>query len=110
MSFVVGAASGALVAGGVYYGFSAMMQTRTQQHQSDLHHLSERLVNAAVDIPAPIPASQRIPDRTFVAALQSQWNSQIEALFRGARELDQQAVEWGRKTLYGGNASRTKPE
>lgn len=75
-----------------------------------LHRLSERLVNAAADIPTPIPASQRIPDRTFVAALQGQWNSQIEALFRGARELDQQAVEWGRKMLYGGDASKTKPE
>ena len=75
-----------------------------------LHHLSERLVNAAADITAPIPASQRIPDRTFVAALQSQWNSQIEALFRGAGELDRQVVEWGRKALYGGDVSRTKPE
>ncbi|EJF59874.1 hypothetical protein DICSQDRAFT_156037 [Dichomitus squalens LYAD-421 SS1] len=110
MSFLVGAASGALVAGGVYYGFSAMITTRTQHHQADLHRLSERLVNAAADIPAPVPASQRIPDRTFVTALQSQWNSQIETVFRGARQLDRSIIEWGRKTLYGGDASRTKPE
>ena len=75
-----------------------------------MHNLSERLVNAAADIPAPIPASQRIPERPFATILQSGWNAQIEALFRRTRELDQQIVEWGRKTLYGGEASRTKPE
>ncbi|KAI0752563.1 hypothetical protein C8Q80DRAFT_1146936 [Daedaleopsis nitida] len=110
MSFLVGTASGALVAGGVYYGFSSMMSTRTQRHRADMHHLSQRLVNAASDIPAPIPASQRIPERPFTAMLQSQWNTQIEALFRSTRALDQQVVEWGRKTLYGGDAGRTKPE
>ena len=75
-----------------------------------MHHLSERLVNAAADIPAPIPASQRIPERPFMSTLQGSWNSQIEALFRGTQELDQQVVSWARRTLYGGDASRTKPE
>ncbi|RPD61834.1 hypothetical protein L226DRAFT_612189 [Lentinus tigrinus ALCF2SS1-7] len=110
MSFLVGTVSGALVAGGVYYGFSAMMSTRTQQHRADMHHLSERLVNAAADIPAPIPASKRIPKRPFMSVVQSSWNTQIEALFHRTRELDQQVVDWGRKILYGGDASGTKPK
>ncbi|KAF8957528.1 hypothetical protein BDZ97DRAFT_104269 [Flammula alnicola] len=44
MSFLVGPVSGALVAGGVYYGFSNLIQTRTEQHIKDLHALSVRLV------------------------------------------------------------------
>ncbi|KAI0704189.1 hypothetical protein C8T65DRAFT_654161 [Cerioporus squamosus] len=110
MSFLVGTVSGALVAGGVYYGFSSMMNTRTQRHRADMHHLSERLVNAAADIPAPIPAAQRIPERPFMSMLQDSWNNQIEALFRRTGELDQQVVDWGRRTLYGGAAGRTKSE
>ncbi|TFK85848.1 hypothetical protein K466DRAFT_493937 [Polyporus arcularius HHB13444] len=110
MSFLVGTVSGALVAGGVYYGFSSTMATRTQRHRADMHHLSERLVNAAADIPAPIPASQRIPERPFMSMLQDSWNTQIAALFRRTGDLDRQVVEWGRKTLYGGDADRTKPE
>ncbi|KAH9925017.1 uncharacterized protein BXZ73DRAFT_103395 [Epithele typhae] len=106
MSFLVGTASGALVAGGVYYGFSAMMSSRTGQHQSDMHNLSQRLVNAAADIPTPVPAAQRIPQKPFMAMIQQKWNSQIDALFRGTRDLDQQVEDWGRRTLYGGDASR----
>ncbi|KAI0366551.1 hypothetical protein BV20DRAFT_971713 [Pilatotrama ljubarskyi] len=110
MSFLVGTASGALVAGGVYYGLSSMISGRTQQHRADLHHLSERLVNAASDIPAPVPAAARIPQRPFVSMLQSSWNNQVEALFRRTRDIDQHVVEWARRTLYGGEAGRTKPE
>ncbi|KAH9834751.1 uncharacterized protein C8Q71DRAFT_766217 [Rhodofomes roseus] len=36
MSFLVGPISGALAAGGVYYGFSTMIQTRTEQHRTDV--------------------------------------------------------------------------
>ena len=75
-----------------------------------LHRLSERLVHAASDIPAPLPASARIPQRPFVSMLQNSWNSQIEALFRRTRDLDQQVVDWARKALYGGEAGRSKPE
>ncbi|KAI0634571.1 hypothetical protein C8Q77DRAFT_1055426 [Trametes polyzona] len=106
MSFLVGTASGALVAGGVYYGLSSMISTRTQQHRVDLHHLSERLVNASSDIPAPTPAAARIPHRPFVSMLQNGWNNQIEALFRSTRDLDQQVMDWARKTLYGGDVKR----
>ncbi|KAH9903214.1 hypothetical protein C8Q73DRAFT_634741 [Cubamyces lactineus] len=110
MSFLVGSVSGALVAGGVYYGFSSMISSRAQQHSADLHRLSERLVHASSDIPAPLPASARIPQRPFVSMLQNSWNSQVEALFRRTRDLDQQVVDWARKTLYGGEAGRSKPE
>ncbi|OSD00961.1 hypothetical protein PYCCODRAFT_1478746 [Trametes coccinea BRFM310] len=108
MSFLVGTASGALVAGGIYYGFSSMISSRTQKHSSDLHRLSERLVNASSDIPAPLPAAARVQHRPFTAMLQSGWNNQIEALFRGTRDLDQRAAEWARKTLYGGAANSRK--
>ncbi|KAI0672136.1 hypothetical protein C8Q78DRAFT_971404 [Trametes maxima] len=110
MSFLVGTASGALAAGGVYYGFSSMMSSRTQQHRADLHHLSDRLVNASSDIPAPLSAAARIPQRPFAAMLQNSWNKQVEALFRRTGDLDKQVVDWARKTLYGGEASRNKPE
>ncbi|EIW53215.1 uncharacterized protein TRAVEDRAFT_31464 [Trametes versicolor FP-101664 SS1] len=110
MSFLVGTASGALVAGGVYYGLSSMISTRAEQHRFDLHHLSERLVNASSDIPAPTPAAARIPQRHFVSMLQNSWNSQVEALFRHSGDLDQRVVDWARKTLYGGEADRAKPE
>ena len=73
-----------------------------------MHYLSERLVNAAADIPAPVPASQRIPERPFVTMLQHQWNAQIEALFRRTGQLDEQVVDWARRTLYGGEGGRTK--
>lgn len=77
---------------------------------NSMHHLSQRLVNAAADVPASIPASQRIPERPFTTTLQGQWNKQIEAIFRYTRELDQHVVAWGRKTLYGGDTSRTKSQ
>ncbi|KAI8996682.1 hypothetical protein BD414DRAFT_478759 [Trametes punicea] len=110
MSFLIGSVSGALVAGGVYYGFSSMISSRAQQHRTDLHRLSERLVNASSEIPAPVPASARIQQRPFISMLQSGWNNHIEALFRQTRDLDHRVLEWARKTLYGGEAGRTTPE
>lgn len=82
----------------------------TQRGLHSLHHLSERLVNASSDIPAPTPAAARIPQRHFVSMLQNSWNSQVEALFRHSGDLDQRVVDWARKTLYGGEADRAKPE
>ena len=75
-----------------------------------MHHLSQRLVNAAADIPAPVPASQRIPQRPFVSMLKDKWNSQIEAVFRGTGRLEEDVAGWARKALYGGDADRTKPQ
>ncbi|KAI0819864.1 hypothetical protein BC628DRAFT_1331797 [Trametes gibbosa] len=110
MSFIVGTASGALVAGGVYYGLSSMISTRAHQHRVDLHRLSERMANASSDIPAPIPAAARIPQRPFMSMLQNSWNNQVEALFRRTGDLDQQVVDWARRTLYGGEGGGTKPK
>ncbi|KAH9944923.1 hypothetical protein B0H21DRAFT_694243 [Amylocystis lapponica] len=110
MSFLVGPVSGALVAGGVYYGFSTMIHSRTQQHRLDLHRLSERLLDAPSDIPAPIPASQRITYHPFSSMLKSQWNAQVETVFRAAGEWDQRVMGWSRRLLYGGDAeSARKP-
>ncbi|KAJ7748404.1 hypothetical protein B0H16DRAFT_1725595 [Mycena metata] len=51
MSFVLGPVSGALVAGGLYYGYSNMMQIR-------LHKLSVRLVETPALIMAPPSAAE----------------------------------------------------
>ncbi|KAH9914100.1 uncharacterized protein B0H18DRAFT_856582, partial [Fomitopsis serialis] len=105
MSFIIGPVSGALAAEGyVYYGFSTMIQTRTEQHRSDLHALSRRLVEADTIVPAPPPASERIIRRPFTAMLKHQWNTEVEALFRSAGDWDRRVVDWGRKVLYGGGA------
>ncbi|KAF5367531.1 hypothetical protein D9758_003606 [Tetrapyrgos nigripes] len=101
MSFLIGPASGALVAGGVYYGFSNLIQTRTQQLSTDLHIQSVRLVETPNVIQAPPPAASRIPEKTFSTLLQTKWNEQIEGVFNWARESDKRAVELARKMLYG---------
>ncbi|EPT03244.1 hypothetical protein FOMPIDRAFT_1047233 [Fomitopsis schrenkii] len=105
MSFLIGPVSGALAAGGVYYGFSTMIQTRTEQHRVDLHALSRRLVEADTIIPAPLPASERIHQRPFDTMLKHQWNIQVEALFHAVGDWDRRVVDWGRRVLYGGDAS-----
>ncbi|KAF9238047.1 hypothetical protein BU15DRAFT_88487 [Melanogaster broomeanus] len=101
MSFLAGSLAGALVTGGVYYGFSNLMQTRTAQHRSDLHVLSERLVSASTIIPSPAPASTRITYRPFTAMVQSQWNEQIASAFATVGTWERRASDWGRKLLYG---------
>ncbi|KZT64985.1 hypothetical protein DAEQUDRAFT_769224 [Daedalea quercina L-15889] len=105
MSFLIGPVSGALAAGGVYYGFSTMIQTRTEKHRSDLRALSRRLVEADSIVPAPPPAAERISQRPFTTLLKHQWNTQVEALFRSAGDWDRRVVGWGRRVLYGGDAS-----
>lgn len=37
--------------------------------------------------------------------LKHQWNTQVEALFHAANDWDRQVVNWGRRVLYGGDAS-----
>ncbi|KAI0943519.1 hypothetical protein AcW1_002666 [Taiwanofungus camphoratus] len=108
MSLLVGPASGALVAGGIYYGFSTMIQTRTERHCSDLLELSQRLLDSPYGTSAPPPASERILRRPFATVLKSQWNTQMETLFRTAGEWDQRATDWGRRILYGGDATSAK--
>ncbi|KZT04924.1 uncharacterized protein LAESUDRAFT_682052 [Laetiporus sulphureus 93-53] len=108
MSSLLGPISGALVAGGIYYGFSAMIQTRTEQHRADLHRLSQRLLDAPTSIPAPPAAVQRITHHPLASMLKSQWNAQIETVFRTARGWDRRAIDWTRRVLYGGDAAAEK--
>ncbi|KII92392.1 hypothetical protein PLICRDRAFT_50779 [Plicaturopsis crispa FD-325 SS-3] len=110
MSFLVGPVSGALVAGGVYYGFSNLIATRTAQHQSDLHSLSVRLVDAPTYIPAPLPAAARITHHPFLSVFQDRWNAEIETLFRGFGSWDLRAQEWGKKLLYGSETSQSQKQ
>ncbi|OBZ76294.1 ATP synthase subunit gamma, mitochondrial [Grifola frondosa] len=95
MSFLVGPVSGVLVAGGVYYGFSTMIQTKTEQHRSDLHKLSRRLVDASANIPAPKPASERIAHRPFLSMLQSRWNTQLESCLPECYSLGSESHRMG---------------
>ncbi|KIM60505.1 hypothetical protein SCLCIDRAFT_1216785 [Scleroderma citrinum Foug A] len=101
MSFVAGSVAGALISGGVYYGFSNLIQTRTTEHRSDLHNLSERLVTASSVVPSPSPASTRIAHRPFLALIQSRWNEELASAFSAVTRWERHASEWGRKMLYG---------
>ncbi|PPQ68097.1 hypothetical protein CVT25_014260 [Psilocybe cyanescens] len=105
MSVLLGPLSGALVAGGVYYGFSNLMQTRTQQHIKDLHALSVRLVETPNVVLAPPSAAARIKPHNFTTELKSQWNHEIACLFKGFQNLDRSAVAWGKSLLYGPSVS-----
>ncbi|KAK7463476.1 hypothetical protein VKT23_006825 [Stygiomarasmius scandens] len=93
--------AGLLVGGGVYYGFSNLIQTRTRQLSNELHIQSVRLVETPNVIQAPPPAASRIPEKPFLSLLEAKWNEQIEGLYNWARESDRHVVEWGRKVLYG---------
>ncbi|KAJ7626951.1 hypothetical protein FB45DRAFT_920373 [Roridomyces roridus] len=102
MSFLAGPVSGALVAGGLYYGYSNMMQLKTEQHRKDLHALSVRLVEHPALIIAPPSAATRITPPSFNSVLQARWNQEITTLFGGLREWNVRAQEWARTELYGG--------
>ncbi|KAH7883022.1 hypothetical protein F5I97DRAFT_168563 [Phlebopus sp. FC_14] len=101
MSFVAGSLAGAIVTGGIYYGFSNLIQTRTTRLRSDLHILSERLINASTVVPSPPPASARIAQRPFVSLLQSKWNEELAGVFAAVGKWERTASDWGRKILYG---------
>ncbi|KAJ7451986.1 hypothetical protein FB451DRAFT_1283349 [Mycena latifolia] len=101
MSFLLGPVSGALVAGGLYYGYSNMIQTRTEQHKRDLHTLSVRLVETPALIMAPPSAATRITPRPFSALVQARWNQEVASLFAGMGEWDTRVQDWGKKLLYG---------
>ncbi|KAJ7084952.1 hypothetical protein C8R44DRAFT_821768 [Mycena epipterygia] len=104
MSFLLGPVSGALVAGGLYYGYSNMIQARTEQHRKDLHTLSVRLVETPALIMAPPSAATRITPRPFASLVESRWNQQIASLFSGLGEWDTRVQDWGKKVLYGSEA------
>ncbi|EKM57298.1 uncharacterized protein PHACADRAFT_92257 [Phanerochaete carnosa HHB-10118-sp] len=101
MSFLLGPISGAVIAGGVYYGFSTMIQTRTEAHIHDLHVLSTRLAEPAAPTNAPPSAFDRIQHRPFRLLLQNGWNNQVESLFRDAQGFSTRTIEWSRRKLYG---------
>ncbi|RDB17285.1 hypothetical protein Hypma_001724 [Hypsizygus marmoreus] len=111
MSFLISPVSGALVAGGVYYGFSNLITTRTEQHRKDLHTLSVRLTETPTLVQGPPPAAARITHHPFVSILKAKWNQDVEYLFRGFNEWDRRAQDWGKKLLYGtdGRASTSSP-
>ncbi|KAI0310961.1 hypothetical protein OF83DRAFT_814403 [Amylostereum chailletii] len=106
MSFVIGPLSGALVAGGVYFGFSNLIQTRTEQHRADLHTLSQRLITPPSTHPVPPPASARIVRDPFSSMVKHQWNEKLSSFYIGARREGERAGEWCRRVLYGGEASK----
>ncbi|PCH36757.1 hypothetical protein WOLCODRAFT_140569 [Wolfiporia cocos MD-104 SS10] len=110
MSFLIGPVSGAVAAGGVYYGFSTLIQTRTQQHCTDLLKLSQKLCDTHSDMDAPPPASQRIVQHPFSSMLKSQWNAQIEALFQSSGDWSRRTADWSQQVLYGGHAAPPKKD
>ncbi|TDL18116.1 hypothetical protein BD410DRAFT_775330 [Rickenella mellea] len=106
MSFALGTLSGALVAGGVYYAFSSMMETSTQGHKTELHSLAQRMIAPpASTIQAPLPAVARIPDHSFRSLMKSRWNGEIEGLVNRVRHWEGRVGDWGKDVLYGGPRS-----
>ncbi|KDQ56683.1 hypothetical protein JAAARDRAFT_131933 [Jaapia argillacea MUCL 33604] len=101
MSFLTGTLSGALIAGGIYYGFSNLIQTRTKAHQADLHTLSQRLLDPPSSLPAPTPAVQRISHDNFGSYVKDRWNQEIEGMVRTSGGWISRAQEWSKKGLYG---------
>lgn len=73
-----------------------------------LHTLSTRLIDASSSIPAPLSAAQRIEHRPFMQMMKSQWNSQVEALFQSVGGFNSKAVDWSKRTLYGGYVNSKK--
>ncbi|EIN14520.1 hypothetical protein PUNSTDRAFT_130146 [Punctularia strigosozonata HHB-11173 SS5] len=107
MSFLLGPISGALAAGGIYYGLSNLINTRTEQLRADISHISRRLVEEPTVVAAPLPAAARIVRKPFADMLQEEWNRQVEALFKNTGRLDQSVVEWGRKLVHGQSSPRS---
>jgi len=94
-------AAGALVAGGLYYGYSNMIHTRTETHKRDLHTLSVRLVETPALIMAPPSAATRVTPRPFSALLESRWNQELAAVFAGLGQWETHAQDWGKRLLWG---------
>ncbi|KAJ7895152.1 hypothetical protein B0H14DRAFT_2334021, partial [Mycena olivaceomarginata] len=107
---LLGPVSGALVAGGLYYGYSNLMQARTQKHIQDLHTLSVRLVETPALIMAPPSAATRVTPRPFSTLVQSRWNQDVASLYAGLRDWDTRAQEWGKRLFYGAETRPTGAE
>ncbi|KAF6751187.1 hypothetical protein DFP72DRAFT_1071734 [Ephemerocybe angulata] len=101
MSILVGPISGALVAGGVYYGFSNLISSRTDQHQRDLAYLTQRLSETPTLVQGPPRAASLIKHNDLASYAKAKWNQEIETLATGFRNWDRRAVDWARNALYG---------
>ncbi|KAF8911321.1 hypothetical protein CPB85DRAFT_1303541 [Mucidula mucida] len=122
MSVLVGPIAGGLVAGGVrpyckaaslllimhqvYYGFSNLIQSRTEQHRKDLHLLSVRLVDAPTVVPAPPSAASRIAHKPFASLMHEKWNEQVDSAYNWVRTSDRRLEDWGHRLLYGDERSK----
>ncbi|KAF8892886.1 BRO1-like domain-containing protein [Infundibulicybe gibba] len=87
----------------IYYGFSNLMHTRTEQHR-----IAVRLAGPPTLAAAPLSASSRITERPFSALFHEKWNQEVEYLFAGLRDWDRRAQAWGTKLLYG-TAEHSRP-
>ncbi|KAK0473856.1 hypothetical protein IW261DRAFT_1655856 [Armillaria novae-zelandiae] len=101
MSFLVGPISGAVVAGGVYYGFSNLIQSRTEQHRKDLHQLSMHLIETLNVVIAPPSAMSQIAHKLFASVIHETWNGEVGAVYNWVRTSDKRLQEWGHRLLYG---------
>ncbi|KAJ3844322.1 hypothetical protein F5878DRAFT_136583 [Lentinula raphanica] len=88
MSFLLGPVSGALVAGGIYYGFSNLIQTRTKQLSTDQSTLLLHSPTPAWISTYPSPAASRIERKPFLSLVQAGWNEQLEKTFVWAGQAD----------------------
>ncbi|KAF9497504.1 hypothetical protein BDN71DRAFT_1504781 [Pleurotus eryngii] len=100
MSALIGPISGALVAGGVYYGISNLIHTRTEQQRKELYTLSVRLTETPTFVNAPPSAASRIEHRPSASLIKGKWNDEIDNLVAGLRSLDERAISYGKKLLY----------
>ncbi|KAI9513390.1 hypothetical protein F5148DRAFT_1155476 [Russula earlei] len=108
MSFIVGPLSGALVAGGVYYGFSHLIESRTNRHREDLRALSQRLIAPPSEYDPPPPAAARIVMKPFTELVKQSWNDKVGRLYSLTRKEGERASALGRRIFYGGDASAGK--
>jgi len=109
MSFIISSLSGALVAGGIYYGFSNLIELRTNRHREDLHALSRRLITPPAEHNPPPAAAARIVMKPFTELVKQSWNDKVGRLYALTRKEGERASSLERRVLYGGDASAGKP-
>ncbi|KAH7106806.1 hypothetical protein BKA62DRAFT_685172 [Auriculariales sp. MPI-PUGE-AT-0066] len=86
--FFIGAVSGAIAAGGVYYAYSSTMNQRTLRHVTELRALSRRLEEPKSSRHVPPPASAHISrEVTLSEEIKSKWNEGLQSLATIDRKL-----------------------
>ncbi|EJD51864.1 hypothetical protein AURDEDRAFT_158709 [Auricularia subglabra TFB-10046 SS5] len=88
MGFFIGALSGALVAGGIYYAYSSTIQTRTLKHCTQLRALAHELQDPPIVRNAPAPAASRIPSRPFSDQFAQKWNDGLRGISTIDRKVE----------------------